>query len=151
MKPYRLFILLLACVSFLPAFAQTKPGDEICGKYSVTSPNSNNTAKIEVYRAKDGTYQAKFIWTSANNPDGSTLRDVNNEDPAKRNRPIIGMVTIWGLKYVDGEYVDGSIYDPVSGKVYGIKGKKAKNGKDMDVRYFWKRPALGRDVVWKRI
>lgn len=146
-KNLLLFFIALSAATTL----QAQQADAIVGTYSVTSPNSDNKAKIQVFRAKNGTYFGKYTWTSAKNADGSPVLDLNNQDKSKRNRPIIGLVTFWNLTFKDGEYIGGSIYDPVSGKTYSIKGKMASNGRDVEVRYYWKRPALGKDAIWKRI
>lgn len=48
-------------------------------------------------------------------------RDVNNPDPALRNRPIEGARVLTGFRR-DGEaYRGGEIYDPENGRTYGAR------------------------------
>ena len=149
---HRLLISLTLLLAATPRLAaQSTAADDICGIYRVESPVSDDIVKIQLYRTSGGTYQGRYVWLSRpNNEDGTPRTDVNNPDPKKRNRTADQIVAVWGLRYDNGEWVDGKIYDPTSGKTYGLKGKKAKNGKDMEMRFYWKRPALGLNNTWKR-
>ncbi len=152
MKHWTILALLLLLSSFATkAQSQHNPADDICGTYYIESPVSDDAVKIQIYRAKNGTYQGRFVWLSQpNNPDGTPRTDINNPDPKKRNRTADQIVAVWGLTYKNGEWVDGSIYDPTSGKTYGIKGKRKKGSRDMEMRYYWKRPVMGLNTTWKR-
>ncbi len=50
-------------------------------------------------------------------PQGKNQRDVNNADPAKRNRKLMGMPVLTGLDE-ESDLWRGEIYDPKSGKTY---------------------------------
>ncbi|GAB4475161.1 MAG: hypothetical protein OHK0018_05780 [Erythrobacter tepidarius] len=50
-------------------------------------------------------------------PDGNDQRDVNNADPAKRNRKLIGTAILSGLTADEGVW-RGHIYDPKTGRTY---------------------------------
>lgn len=50
-------------------------------------------------------------------PDGADQRDVNNPDPAKRSRRLMGMPVLFGLSD-NGDDWRGRIYDPKAGKDY---------------------------------
>ena len=50
-------------------------------------------------------------------PQGLDQRDVNNSDPAKRSRKLLGMPVLTGFT-ADGDEWRGQIYDPKSGKTY---------------------------------
>jgi len=150
MKKYIPFLLMVVCL-FGSMMAQGQGGDFICGTYRVESPVSDDVVKIKIYRANNGKYQGKYVWLSQpNNPDGTPRTDINNPDPSKRNRTADQIIAVWNLTYKDGEWVDGLIYDPTSGKTYGLKGKRVEGSKNMDMRYYWKRPAIGLNSTWKR-
>lgn len=145
-------LLLVALFPLQSLMAQTDDADYICGTYRVESPVSDDVVKIKLFRASDGTYRGKFVWLSQpNNPDGTPRTDVKNPDPEKRNRTADQIVAVWGLKYSDGQWVEGKIYDPTTGKTYGIQGKKAKNGKDLQMRYYLGKPAIGLTSIWTRV
>ncbi|MCX9148616.1 DUF2147 domain-containing protein [Erythrobacter sp. WG] len=48
---------------------------------------------------------------------GKDQRDVNNSDPAKRTRKLIGTPVLTGLTAADALW-KGQVYDPKSGKTY---------------------------------
>lgn len=50
-------------------------------------------------------------------PQGNDQRDVNNPDPAKRKRRLLGTAILSGF-VADGDVWRGQIYDPKSGKIY---------------------------------
>lgn len=50
-------------------------------------------------------------------PEGPGQRDVNNPDPAKRKRTVLGLPILSGFTE-DGDLWRGQIYDPRSGKSY---------------------------------
>ncbi len=57
-------------------------------------------------------------------PGGKDQRDVNNSDPAKRGRKLIGTAILYGLTEDDGVW-RGQVYDPKSGRTYTseVRGK----------------------------
>ena len=50
-------------------------------------------------------------------PQGADQRDVNNRDPKKRSRKLLGMPVLTGFKE-ENDLWRGQIYDPKSGKTY---------------------------------
>jgi uncharacterized protein (DUF2147 family) len=50
-------------------------------------------------------------------PQGNDQRDVNNPDPAKRKRRLLGSAILMAFT-ADGDVWRGQIYDPKSGKSY---------------------------------
>ncbi|OTG66201.1 signal peptidase [Acinetobacter sp. ANC 4470] len=68
------------------------------------------------------------------------------------NKPIIGMQVISGLQTKDQiNYTDGKIIDPVSGKVYRLKGRISTNGKKLFLRGYMGVSAVGRNQTWLRV
>lgn len=61
-------------------------------------------------------------------PEGAGQRDVNNPDPAKRSRRILGMPVLTSFSE-DGDLWRGRIYDPKSGKDYRSVVRRLANGK----------------------
>ena len=57
---------------------------------------------------------AKFLVVP---PQGIGQRDVNNSDPAKRNRKVLGMPVLTGFQE-EADLWRGEIYDPKGGKTY---------------------------------
>lgn len=67
-----------------------------------------------------------------------------------KDKPILGMKLMWGLKAEDDEYTGGEIIDPKKGKTYKCKLKLSKDGKELTVRGFIGISLLGRSQKWFR-
>ncbi len=67
-----------------------------------------------------------------------------------KNKPVLGMIIMTGLK-TDGEmYTGGEILDPANGKTYKCKVWLEDKGKKLNVRGFIGMALLGRTQVWIR-
>ena len=72
--------------------------------------------------------------------------------PPYTNKPIVGMQVITGLKSEDHiNYSNGKIIDPVSGKIYSLKGKISANSKKLFLRGYFGVSAVGRSQSWLRV
>jgi len=109
--------------------------------------NQEKTAKIQVYKAKDGNFYGKMVWLSEPLKNGKPKVDDQNPDETKRNTPLIGLILLKHLKK-DGEkgYNDGKIYDPKNGKTYSCK--ITYNGNTLDLRGFVGISLIGRTSTW---
>ena len=106
--------------------------------------------KISVYRSGDK-YYGKLIWSkSMYAKDGVTSnKDSKNEDPKLRNRPLKDMIILNNLKYSDGSYSGGTVYDPKNGSTYKCNMKL--HGDRLDIRGYIGISIIGRTSVWTRI
>ncbi len=135
-------MLFIAITSLV---AQNKQ-DEIIGTWETDAKD----AKMEVF--KNGNfYYGKLIWgNKVVEADGKTSKmDSKNPDEKLRTRNIIGIVNLSRLKYENGTYVDGTIYDPPSGKTYDCKAW-IENGK-LQLRGFIGFSLIGRTATWHRL
>ncbi|MDH5856468.1 DUF2147 domain-containing protein [Lampropedia aestuarii] len=69
---------------------------------------------------------------------------------ANKDRPITGMVILWGLKKDGDEYTGGEILDPAKGKTYKSKMHLTDGGTKLSVRGYVGAPMLGRTQTWRR-
>ncbi len=69
----------------------------------------------------------------------------------RRNQPIVGLVFLRNMKFVDGEYRDGDILDPENGVVYRCKLRVEGGGTKLKVRGFVGVSLFGRSQVWERV
>lgn len=107
-KNFLLLFLLFACCILR---GQTQEGD-ICGYWRTLKGN----AQMEVYKENDGSYSAKVVWLRIE----KDRPDINNEDKSLKNRKILGLQILSGLKFdkKQNKWEDGKIYDPQTGKTY---------------------------------
>jgi uncharacterized protein (DUF2147 family) len=105
---------------------------------------------MEIYKSGDY-YYGKLLWgNKVVASDGKTSkRDTKNPDAKLRNRNILGITNLVGLKFDGGNYVGGKIYDPPSGKTYDCKAW-LKNGK-LHLRGYIGFTVFGQTAVWHRL
>ena len=58
---------------------------------------------------------------------GSSLNDENNDNPALRSRPILGVRILSGLRWDDGAW-RGQVYNPEDGGTYRTEVRARANG-----------------------
>jgi uncharacterized protein (DUF2147 family) len=75
--------------------------------------------------------------------------DRYNPKPNLRTRSTVGIVLIWKLKYEDGEYVDGYVYNPRDGKTYRIEAKVIDQ-ETLKIRGYMGISLFGQNQIWKR-
>ena len=135
-------VMLLAGLS---AHAQSK-ADDILGVWW----NAEKTSKIEVYKTGDKYFGKIVHLVEPNDASGKPKVDKDNPDAKLRNRPLQGMVILKGLKFDGGgEYEDGQIYDPKSGKTYSANAELVNKNK-LDLRGYVGISLIGRTSSWTR-
>lgn len=68
-----------------------------------------------------------------------------------KDKPVIGMTIVWGLKDKGDVWKGGKILDPDNGKTYSCKMELAENGKELNVRGFIGISLIGRTQTWYRL
>lgn len=85
--------------------------------------------------------------------------DQPGDDPAhlckeckgeRKDKPIIGMTILWGLKQDGSTWTGGEILDPKNGRVYKAKVTPSADGKTLDVRGYIGVSLIGRTQTWHR-
>jgi uncharacterized protein (DUF2147 family) len=128
--------------------AAVPESDRILGKWL----SSDKKLMVEVYKDREQ-YKAKIIWF---NDDPSKpmdeWRDKHNPDPALRNRKILGLEILRGLRYDWNSHTweGGKIYDAQHGKEWDAAGYIDKDG-TMKVKGYWHLKLIGRTMVFKRV
>lgn len=136
-------VLLLFIISLYAnaTIAQSNKSDILGTWY-----NDEKTAKIKVYE-KQGEYYGDIIWIDLNKAE--TSLDEKNPDSEKRNQPLVGLTILKDFIYDDGEYEDGTIYDPKNGKTYSCH-MKLENKDKLYVRGYIGISLIGRTTYWTR-
>lgn len=87
------------------------------------------------------------------------LFDQPGDDPAhlckeckgeRKDKPIVGMTILWGLKKDGDIWAGGEILDPHNGKTYRCKMTLSDDGKSLNVRGFIGISLIGRSQTWWR-
>ena len=108
-------------------------------------------ALVKIEKQSNDTYAGTVLKLTPRS--GYTAKEFCTNCPVPyTNKPIVGMQVISGLKTQDHvNYSNGKIIDPVSGKIYSLKGKVSANNKKLFLRGYFGVSAVGRSQTWLRV
>ncbi|WP_374667000.1 DUF2147 domain-containing protein [Acinetobacter sp.] len=136
----------------ITALCSTAMAQNISGTWRYMDDKTGEAKGIvKIEQQADGTYAGTAL--KATPRAGYTPKEFCTNCPAPyTNKPIIGLQVIQGLKTSDDtNYTNGKIIDPVSGKIYSLKGKLSPNGKKLFLRGYMGVSAVGRNQTWLRV
>ncbi len=110
MKLARITLLAALCAFAAPSFAQD------AAKVAGTWQSQSGITRVKVAPCGGGLC-AHVVWQQ------SPSKDVHNPDPAKRERPIVGLQLVSNMKPVGPGEWTGAIYNYEDGKTYQGKVK----------------------------
>ncbi|MFW2077587.1 DUF2147 domain-containing protein [Acinetobacter sp. ULE_I010] len=126
--------------------------DDITGTWRYMDDKTGEAkGLVKIEKQNNGTFAGTAL--KATPRPGYTAKEFCTNCPAPyTNKPIIGLQVISGLKTTDQvNYTDGKILDPVSGKLYSLKGRMSPNGKKLFLRGYLGISAVGRSQTWLRV
>ena len=123
------------------AFAADMKAEDAAGVWETASGGY-----VQLYEEGD-TWKGKIVGSKS----GKARYDKNNPDESKRDRRLLGITVLDGLKYAgNGEFEGGTIYDPNNSKTY--KAKATQTGPDtIEARGYIGISLIGKSQTWKRI
>jgi len=142
-------MLLLLFPVLLSFSAKGQLQDDILGEWVTGSGKGH--IKIERFGSH---FYGKIVWLKEPlDPEtGKPNTDKNNPNDAKKSNPVYGLQVIKDFVYdaENGEWHDGTIYDPENGKTYSCR-IRMKDKNTLDVRGYVGISMLGRSESWFRI
>jgi uncharacterized protein (DUF2147 family) len=139
------FTLVLASSMVLPIAGKADQESSPVGRWKTED------AQIEIFEA-DGKLSGKIAaldkqYTS----DGVEKTDISNPDPAKRSRPLIGLVFMSGFTPEgSGKWDHGTVYDPKTGNTYA-SFLEYHGGDTLKLRGYIGISLIGRTAVWSKV
>jgi uncharacterized protein (DUF2147 family) len=107
------FIAIFSFLFTVSSFSQR----QIVGKWL----SEDKEGITEIYE-QGGKFYGKIVWIKkATDDKGAPLKDTENPDHKLRQRSLQELVIINNLSYTNKEWINGSVYDPKSGKTYSCK------------------------------
>ncbi|KAA0130410.1 DUF2147 domain-containing protein [Chryseobacterium sp. SN22] len=118
---------------------------QIEGKWKTIDDETKQAKSIvEIYKKGDQYYgKISQLLVKPANPNCTECKD------DRKNRPILGMEIIRGLKKDGSEFTDGTITDPKTGKTYKCTIKR--EGDKLNVRGYLGISAFGRTQTWQKV
>ena len=138
-------IALLLAVLPMAAFAQNTP----VGKWRTIDDKTGKVKSIvEIYEAGNGTLSGKVLQVINSDKGPNPVCDLCKGE--NHDKPVTGMVIVWGLQHEGDTWDDGKILDPHNGKVYSAKMTPTDGGAKLEVRGYMGFSLLGRSQIWIR-
>lgn len=108
---------------------------------------TTSKAKVRVSDCGGGLCATVVSLKEPNDEAGNQKVDRNNADKGKRERPIVGISILSGMK-PDGDKWSGQIYNPEDGKTY--KATMTEQGGELKVQGCALAGLICKTQVWKR-
>jgi len=139
-------LILLSTFFFSTAVREHSP-DAIVGIWQ----NGTGKGHIQIYK-QNNKYYGKIIWLKdGKDKSGNPKVDLKNPDPAKRNKPLIGLIMLRDFKYEEeGEWSGGRLYNPSDGKEYKAYFRM-KDPRTLLVRGYVGISVIGKTDEWTRV
>jgi uncharacterized protein (DUF2147 family) len=140
-----------------------------CLLLAASAAMAANDTPVGTWKQIDGTGKTRSIIeiAEANGELTGTIKEVLNRSPkgiardgtppmctqcdgAFKNKPIVGMVNMWGIKR-DGDVWDGGkILNPADGKTYKVRLSLTDHGQKLDVHGYIGIALMGQSQIWER-
>lgn len=135
------FVALLSSFSI---FAQ-----EIAGTWiQIDDKTGSPKALIQIEKQNNQSYTGKIIKVTPR-PGYKARETCYRCPPPYTDQPILGLEVFNGLQHIEGNnYANGRVLDPLTGRIYGLKGRVSANGKRFILRGYVGISALGRTQTW---
>lgn len=140
---------LLFCLMILST-AVFSQADKVVGMWLTQDGDSH----VKIYKSADGKYFGQIKWLKNPTENGKPKLDKKNPNDKLKTRPILELTLLSGFVYnaKKQQWVDGTIYDPKSGKTYNCyMWFEGADGNTLHVKGYIGLSFIGREVAWKRM
>jgi uncharacterized protein (DUF2147 family) len=138
-------LLALALLASAPAFAAEMTP---VGTWTTIDDATGKPKSIVQITESNGTLEGKVLEVLQSEQGAHPI--CKECDGERKDKPVEGMVIIWGVSK-DGDVWDGGkILDPKNGKTYKVKLTMMEGGNKLDVHGYIGFALLGRSQVWER-
>jgi len=140
-----LIIVVLTIFGANNSFAAEK---SIVGKWQTFNEEGQQTSVVQ-------------IWKEGDEFRGKIIKLMNTAKPPKdvvcaacegdfKDKKLLGMTTLWGLKQDGDEWENGKILVPKQGKVFNCDASLSPDGQQLNLRVYKGSPILGKTRTWVR-
>ncbi len=137
---------LVACAA-LSAIADTNTP---AGVWRTIDDKTQKERSLVRIVESNGVYEGKVERIINRLPDDDPDHLCRKCEGERKDKPIIGMTILWGLKKDGDHWSGGEILDPKNGKIYRARMKLVDGGRKLEVRGFIGVSLLGRSQTWLR-
>ena len=132
--------------AFVALFFATLSYAQIEGKWKTIDDETGQPKSIvEIFKKSDGKYYGKISQLLIK-PANANCVDCKKK---KKNKPLLGMEVVRGMKKEGKEFTGGTITDPKTGKTY--KCNITREGDKLNVRGYIGFSLIGRSQTWQAV
>ncbi len=145
-----LFFFLILLSLLVNAGVRTVDTSTVIGKWVTFDKKSHKVSSIISIRRRGAYVTGRIIKTYAI-PGEKRLTRCQHCRGDRRNKPILGLDIIRGMRCQKGRCYGGTILDPRDGKVYRANMRLINRGRSLKVRGYIGVSLFGKTVVWERL
>ena len=142
--------VILAMVTLFAAASAFADPVSPAGRWKTVDDNNGKDRSFVVITEVDGELQGtieKLIVEPGEDPSPKC----DKCEGARKDKPVVGMKFLWGLKKQKDRWGGGRILDPENGKIYKSWVRVVDGGRKLEVRGFVGISVLGRTQVWHKV
>jgi len=106
--------LILALISTVGSTSANAAEGSIVGSWMTDT----RSAIVDISFCEPESPCGEITWVD---PNGASVVDRNNPDESLQERPLVGVMMLWGFKAKGDKWKGGKIYNPKDGKTYKSK------------------------------
>ena len=133
------------CGLLLLATAQAADPNSPVGKWKTIDDKSGKPKSIVQITESDGALSGKIVELL----EGASEKTCSKCEGDLKDKPLVGMKILWGLKKEGDEWTGGKIFNPADGGTYTSKARLTDGGKTLDVTGKWM--FFSREQKWQRV
>lgn len=142
--------MIVAAASVLASAVALAQADSPAGVWRTVDDKTGKERSFIRITESGGVFEGKVEKLLNRQPDDDPDGLCRKCEGERKDKPIVGMTILWGLKKDGDQFSGGEILDPKNGKVYRAKMKLVDGGRKLEVRGFIGVSLLGRSQTWLR-
>jgi uncharacterized protein (DUF2147 family) len=140
----------IAAAALLASSAALSQADSPVGLWRTVDDKTGKERSFIRIAESNGVFEGKVEKLLNRQPDDDPDGLCRKCEGERKDKPIVGMTILWGLKKDGDQFAGGEILDPKNGKIYRAKMKLVEGGRKLEVRGFIGVSLLGRSQTWLR-
>jgi uncharacterized protein (DUF2147 family) len=146
----KMLVCLSTCIAVLTLVCSTAAdGDSPAGLWKTIDDKSGKERALVRIVEINGVFEGK-VEKIFDRPGDDPEHLCRRCDGERKNKPIVGMTFMWGLKKDGDQYDGGEIFDPNMGIVYRGRLRLKDGGRKLEVRGYIGLSLFGRSQTWLR-
>jgi len=146
----RLRVFFLIAVILIGIRAPQAMAQTVSGVWQQIDPSTGKVGALVTFSESEGSFNGRITKLFPDPGDDPNPLCHKCPDP-QRDKPILGLVFIEGMRRSELTYEGGTILDPETGTLYSANMQLSRDGNTLTVRGYVGLPLFGQSQRWKRV